>query len=396
MPLQSLSAETMPGIVIAICFSFCIIVATYWHKNAEETSRLLGFSFFAIFTPCVLSVLMENHELSEAFSLAAEPTLLLFLCAILLIRHAKWQSSSARFVLFTVTAIYLGILYFSAPARAALSNRQVYLAGVVIFTLILLYQLRNKKDETGWLFWAVLLLAASIFARCYLGKGLAVYIPVLLKLAAYCGFLHYFYQAYLKALIKSAVSNEKKLAEFEKTIQYEVKKRMLEVEKVNQKLVSISKIDALSNVLNKAAILSAIDELIIKKPKGVFSILMFDIDNFKNINDTLGHTAGDRCIRLLSASVRNNLRDIDIIGRYGGDEFLIVLPDTGAGQAITIAERFRKHIEASESPHYTISIGIASYPSDGTDVKTLIETADAGLYKSKKKGRNAVSHRDFY
>jgi diguanylate cyclase (GGDEF)-like protein len=396
MPLQLPLAETMLCTVIAACFSFCIAIITYWYRNADETPRLLGFSFFTVFVLSASALLCGSHELSEAFLLAAEPTLLLYCSIILFFKAVKKYPLLVRAVLLAATAALMAALVFSAPARAFLSYRQVYLTAVVLFALAILYVLRNKSGEAGWFFWSVLLLGVSVFARSYLQYGPAVYASPVLELAAYFGFLNYFYQAYLRYQIKSAVENENKLAEYERTIEFEVKKRMLELEKVNQKLVSISKIDAMSKVLNKAAILEAIDDLIEKKPKSSFSILMFDIDNFKNINDSLGHMAGDKCIRLLSASVRNNLRDIDIIGRYGGDEFLVVLPDTGAGQAITIAERFRKHIEASDSPHYTISIGISSYPSDGTDVKALIETADAGLYKSKQKGRNAVSHRDFY
>lgn len=359
-------------------------------------SRLLGLSFATVFAFYALSVFSGSHELSAAFSIAAELVLLLYFSAVLLIGPSLKNTALLRFVLLSSAALLISALYISAPFRAFISCRQVYLTGVVIFTLVILYLLRNKTGREAWLFWAVLVLASSMFTRSYIEQSPSVYIPAILKLASYSGFLYYFYQAYPQALIKTVGENDKKLAEFERTIEYEVKKRMLKIEEVNKKLVSISKIDAMSKVLNKAAILEAVDNLIEKKPKGNFSVLMFDIDDFKAINDTFGHTAGDKCIKLLSASVRNNLRDIDIIGRFGGDEFLVVLPDTGAGQAITIAERFRKHIEASESPHYTISIGIASYPSDGTDVKTLIETADAGLYKSKQKGRNAVSHRDFY
>jgi len=396
MPLQLPVAETMLCTVIALCFSFCIAVITYWYKNADKSSRLLGFTFFPVFLLSASALLCGSHELSEAISLAAVPVLLLYSSVILLFKAAKKYPLRVQASLLAATGILLTSLFFSAPARAFLSQRQVYLTIVIVFTLVILYVLRNKAGEAGWFFWSVLLLSASVFARSYLQYGPTIYVSPVLELSAYCGFLYYFYQAYLQFEIKSALENEKKLAEYERTIEYEVKKRVLEIEKVNRKLVNISKIDAMSKVLNKAAVLEAIDELIEKKPKGSFSILMFDIDNFKSINDSLGHLAGDKCIRLLSASVRNNLRDIDIIGRYGGDEFLVVLPDTGAGQAITIAERFRMHIEASDSPHYTISIGIASYSSDGTDVKALIETADAGLYKSKQKGRNAVSHRDFY
>ena len=165
---------------------------------------------------------------------------------------------------------------------------------------------------------------------------------------------------------------------------------------MNKKLLDISKMDALSNVYNKAAILKAIERLISSKPESELSLLMFDIDDFKVINDTHGHIVGDKCIRMLSSTARSSFRDIDLVGRYGGDEFIIVLPDTGSKQAIAIAERFKSTVAAATSPSFTISIGVSSYPSDGTDVRALIQEADKGLYMSKKKGKNAVSHSSTY
>jgi len=83
-------------------------------------------------------------------------------------------------------------------------------------------------------------------------------------------------------------------------------------------------------------------------------------------------------------------------GRYGGDEFIAILPDTNARQAVAIAERFRKTIDETSLPHFTISTGISSYPEDGQNVRALIEEADRNLYRSKKKGKNAVSRSSVY
>jgi diguanylate cyclase (GGDEF)-like protein len=189
-----------------------------------------------------------------------------------------------------------------------------------------------------------------------------------------------------------AEESERKLSSIDRSVEVEVKKRMLELENMNKKLLDISKTDALSNVLNKAAILKAMDRLINDKSNSKFSILMFDIDDFKNINDTHGHFVGDKCIRTLSSTARKSFRDIDLVGRYGGDEFIIILPDTGSKQALIVAERFRKTVAESSSPSITISIGIASYPLDGTNIGNLIKVADKGLYASKKKGKNTISH----
>jgi diguanylate cyclase (GGDEF)-like protein len=123
---------------------------------------------------------------------------------------------------------------------------------------------------------------------------------------------------------------------------------------------------------------------------------MFDLDHFKSINDNLGHIVGDKCLKSLSYMVRKHIRDFDLFGRYGGDEFIIVNPNTNLKHSRIIAERLRQEVERTENPHYTLSIGISTYPEDGRTVKELILSADKALYISKDKGRNAVSHKDLF
>ena len=127
------------------------------------------------------------------------------------------------------------------------------------------------------------------------------------------------------------------------------------------------------------------------------SLVMFDIDHFKRINDTYGHQAGDKVIEQVAAMLREYVRDTDVAGRYGGEEFGVVLSDTDKQGASAFAERFRKAIEGLEVQHegqsirFTISLGVAdlSQPSEGH--ADLIAWADQALYASKKNGRNRVS-----
>ena len=150
--------------------------------------------------------------------------------------------------------------------------------------------------------------------------------------------------------------------------------------------------DLLTKTLNKITILNIIEKLITSKREKVFSILMFDIDDFKTINDTLGHIAGDLCLRTLAIIASNNIREVDYIGRYGGDEFIIVLPNLAENEAQFVAERFRNKVNETSNPKLTVSIGIATYPRDGETVKDLLSAADKALYKSKSKGKNTISH----
>jgi diguanylate cyclase (GGDEF)-like protein len=124
---------------------------------------------------------------------------------------------------------------------------------------------------------------------------------------------------------------------------------------------------------------------------------MFDIDHFKKVNDTYGHQAGDAVIQRVADVVRHHARDADIAGRYGGEEFAVLLPDTDKEGARTFSERLRVAVEAEVVQHEgqsiqcTISLGVADLATPADDYKHLIEWADQALYASKKNGRNQVS-----
>ena len=124
---------------------------------------------------------------------------------------------------------------------------------------------------------------------------------------------------------------------------------------------------------------------------------MFDIDHFKKINDSYGHQAGDAVIQQTAELVRQSTRDADIAGRYGGEEFVVLLPDTDSEGALTFAERLRQSIEAHEVVHegrsirFTVSLGIADLSEPTNGYAQLIERADTALYSSKASGRNQVT-----
>jgi diguanylate cyclase (GGDEF)-like protein len=129
-----------------------------------------------------------------------------------------------------------------------------------------------------------------------------------------------------------------------------------------------------------------------------FSLLMIDIDQFKQLNDSAGHHVGDEVLRQVASILIQDMREIDTVARYGGDEFVIILPETNQRQALFVAERLRRAVEqarfASATPgaprELSISVGLAVYDHDGRFKRELIEYADAALYAAKKEGRNRV------
>ncbi|MGH4118051.1 diguanylate cyclase [Clostridium sp.] len=126
--------------------------------------------------------------------------------------------------------------------------------------------------------------------------------------------------------------------------------------------------------------------------KGVFSIIMFDLDNFKGVNDRFGHQTGDQVLRDVCRIVMDSIRKMDTCGRYGGEEFIIVLPETDTAEASVIAERVRGNIDNKKilgsKRELTVSMGIATYPNHGKWEKELIDKADQALYVAKGNGKN--------
>ncbi|HEV2113674.1 MAG TPA: sensor domain-containing diguanylate cyclase, partial [Terriglobales bacterium] len=125
------------------------------------------------------------------------------------------------------------------------------------------------------------------------------------------------------------------------------------------------------------------------------AILMVDIDHFKRINDEFGHMLGDEVLRHVSQLMTNHLRKADIVCRYGGEEFAILLPETVGDSAVGVADKLRRRIEQYSFPGVarpvTISIGVADYPAHGQNRDELVRAADEALYAAKQAGRNRVA-----
>ncbi|MBP6218918.1 MAG: GGDEF domain-containing protein [Oligoflexales bacterium] len=177
---------------------------------------------------------------------------------------------------------------------------------------------------------------------------------------------------------------------------------------IQDKIYRMATIDNGTQIFNKSYLMEALDNEFRASQSGkrLLTLIYFDLDHFKKVNDTYGHNAGDQVLKDTAQMVKNVIRKEDILGRFGGEEFIVVLPNTDLPTAVQLAERIRKssadyihHLvvgqdQAKKSVDHTqtISLGVAALQTQFTTPKELLEAADKKLYFSKQNGRNRVTH----
>ena len=179
-----------------------------------------------------------------------------------------------------------------------------------------------------------------------------------------------------------------------KTWRDNIKKR----KEKEKEIIYLNYHDSLTGLYNRRYFMQAGEDEIerAERNKKSLALMMIDIDYFKDVNDTYGHAAGDKVLKNLANILKDSVREIDIVGRLGGEEFGIILPDTNIINAEKAAERLRKNIEDSsiqfeeESISITVSIGVSSYTQKVYNMSDLLHEADIALYKAKDRGRNCV------
>jgi len=177
-----------------------------------------------------------------------------------------------------------------------------------------------------------------------------------------------------------------------------VEKRTLELKLANERLSELAMTDPLTNVLNKRAFSKKLIEEIDRSSRYHHSLVvaMIDVDHFKHFNDTEGHVLGDEALKKVAQIFSGNLRKSDSIGRFGGEEFIIMMPETKIQGGLEICERLRTSVEQErfqgqdKSTYLTISIGLSVFPEAGDTAEALINSADKALYEAKQSGRNRV------
>ena len=164
------------------------------------------------------------------------------------------------------------------------------------------------------------------------------------------------------------------------------------LEKQSLELIELATIDSLTGLLNRRELNNRVQPMLSQANRTESSVatIIIDIDFFKNVNDTHGHVFGDEVLQHISQILLNNRREHDIIARFGGEEFVLVLPNITTNDAFKVAETLRLQIENSEvkGVKITVSMGISMNKNGNNDFDSLFKLADAALYQAKEKGRN--------
>jgi len=376
------------AVIAIICLSFYIFAL---ERKIKEAAPPWDYASCCFSIPVVLltfSVILTGYSVKAFLFELADTLLALSLAAIIFTKEKNKWYKGIKAIPFILSGLALGAVFWKPIAGYFNIVMKISPYVLLCICAILLIAIRRRYTGGKSFFAAVVFLAAEAVFRLF--KGYET-LALALGLCAYCAFTAFFSEKSIEPLKARLLDAEKKLSELNHSLEPEIKKRTIEIERINESLIEASKIDNLSRALNRQAIIDEIERLIrVRVPE--FSIIMFDIDDFKKINDNQGHMVGDKCIHKISLETRSCLRKVDKLGRYGGDEFVAVLPGLSLKQAMNVAERLRKRIEDIESLETTISIGVAAYPQDGRSFAELIDVADKGLYTSKEKGKNRVSH----
>jgi diguanylate cyclase (GGDEF)-like protein len=173
---------------------------------------------------------------------------------------------------------------------------------------------------------------------------------------------------------------------------------LLYSETLQRDLYTLARVDSLTGVKNRLALTEAANQLLAQSARSgnQLGVLMIDADHFKSVNDRFGHGGGDKVLLALVASIRVTLRGGNVIGRIGGEEFVVLAPDTALEQALVLGERIRSRVESTpllvdgHLVQLTVSIGVTTAQPGEQDVPGLLKRADAALYQAKRAGRNRV------
>jgi len=301
------------------------------------------------------------------------------LVSLFLLRYAlsykmEYTLSSRIFIVFMSLPIYWNLLFNESAIESTI---------LFIFLPILSIILRPLKEV---IFFATFFGGTFLYIS-FSGIGMANFtLMELFKLISMQGLISFFVVIY--------VQTNKNYQEIIAAQGLELKNTNTKLEKLYKKKEIEASTDTLTGLSNRTAMMSRLRYLYAryKRQKEIFSLIIFDVDHFKSVNDNFGHQKGDEVLQEVAQITLDGIREIDMAIRYGGEEFVILLPQTNIDSAFAIAERIRLDIQKKikiDKKSITASFGLVEI-DEGLEMENLISVADKAMYRAKELGRNKV------
>ncbi len=281
------------------------------------------------------------------------------------------------FQVYALIGIVFAMVFFAISFVQKKRGSAIFLTGLLIFFVISINDslYYNSIIRTGELlyfgYWAFLLAQSLVLAN-----------RVSFALNTVTELSH--------NLEEKVMERTKELSESNIQLQFEI----IERRKIEKELLHLSRTDSLTGVANRLKFCDSLDEAIkcFKRYKNEFSVIMFDVDHFKQVNDTYGHDIGDLVLKRISQVVKSLIRDVDLLARWGGEEFIILMINNSKEGTLILAERIRAKLEASDFkpvPRITSSFGVTMF-HEKDDEDNFLKRVDNALYEAKNNGRNCV------
>jgi len=340
---------------------------------------------------------LEDEELKGFSRSMAELHWLLLILVILYFFipiHPIDNTEKLILTMVSYSGFVLMFRYLNFHARESRLKLAIETWAMVSFiTLVLWYT--GKVDSPLLNLYLLVIIACAIT----LGKIMTLLEVVLIA----CCYLYMGYHTYSDALF-AAQTFTSLMAKFSPflLVAYVTSMLAADILQAKKRITLLSQTDDLTGLLNMRAFNLVLEKEIARVTRYAqpFTVIMVDIDDLKGINDQHGHTAGSRLIKIIAHSIQECVRTSDVLARYGGDEFVILMAHTSTEHARTAAERIRAAINNTSFDRKgvriasTVSVGIASFPECVKDAEEVLDKADIALYKSKQCGRNKVTYYD--
>jgi diguanylate cyclase (GGDEF)-like protein len=298
------------------------------------------------------------------------------------------ETQPAIFVLLALTGLFVLVVHDLLPA-AVLGPAKFIVEGSVAITFATLLVMFTGRETSPFFF---------VFPMIVAGAALVVTARVTLALAAAAslGYLAALLLGSQTGLTPASVATVGINLTALILLAYVAMVIAREQRRAKDAAIRLSTVDPLTTLFNRNFFFAAVEREIARSTRSGrgFCLLMMDLDELKAINDLQGHFVGDRVLRAVGDVIREGVRRIDIAARYGGDEFVVLLPETESSGAYVVAEKIRMGVAELDVPgtdmKTSLSVGVVSYPDDGRTSDELMISADQAMYASKRGGKNRV------